>query len=82
MLQASTSFVPRGSTTPVDRMGIADYFPVGYIQPTIRGSKRRVVVRVFVPVGRRLSSIAQPTIYRDLPRNYPDGEYKLAASAR
>jgi hypothetical protein len=54
-------------------MGIAD-FPVGYIQPTIRGSKRRVVVRVFVPVGPPLSSIAQPTIYRDLPRNYPDGE--------
>jgi len=82
MLQASTSFIPRGSTTPVDRMGNADYFPVGYIHPTIRGSKRRVVVRVFVPVGRRLSSIAQPTIYRDLPRNYPDADYKLAASAR
>jgi hypothetical protein len=33
-------------------------------------------------VGLLLRSIAQPAIYRDLPRNYPDRAYKLAASAR
>src|SRR5205085_4240888 len=58
MLQASTSFVPHGSTTPFDRMGIAEYFPVGYIQPTIRGPKRRVV-------GPRLRT-SRPPVCRPL----------------
>src|SRR5205085_2848313 len=79
MLQASTSFVPHGSTTPFDRMGIAEYFPVGYIQPTIRGPKRRVVgprLRTSRPPvcrplrSRRCTVICRETTLRSRPSSW------------